>query len=50
LKVTTCSSFSADCTRCHRCGDMDRAHAEESVAGYQCAFRKCYECHPSGKR
>lgn len=48
LGVDQCTSFTASCTRCHHCNGMDRAHGEERVAGYQCADRKCYECHPDG--
>lgn len=49
LAVQACATFTADCTRCHGCGRMDRAHQSEGVAGYQCAARKCYECHPRGE-
>ncbi|MFH1810307.1 MAG: cytochrome C [Pseudomonadota bacterium] len=49
LAVNACASFTADCTRCHRCSTMDRRHQSEGVAGYQCAQRKCYECHPHGE-
>ena len=44
----TCSTFTAACTQCHvhGCGRMDAAHAQ--VLGYQCADRKCYECHRVG--
>ena len=49
LQFDTCASFTAACTRCHRCSSMDAEHlGEEMVAGYQCADRKCYECHPNG--
>lgn len=49
LAVTSCASFSAACTRCHGCSSMDEEHSgEHRVAGYQCADRKCYECHPTG--
>lgn len=49
LAVSACASFSANCTRCHRCRSMDSTHRSEGVAGYQCAPRKCYECHPRGQ-
>jgi hypothetical protein len=48
LVVSTCSTFTAACTRCHACNRMDGKHQEEGIAGYQCADRKCYECHPDG--
>lgn len=49
LKVKSCSTFTAACSRCHNCNAMDNLHkSEEHVAGYQCADRKCYECHPTG--
>ena len=46
LQVQACVTFTAACTRCHRCSSVDNHH--NRVAGYQCADRKCYECHPSG--
>jgi len=48
LAVSNCATFNAACTRCHGCSGMDQQHREKSVAGYQCADRKCYECHPTG--
>lgn len=41
----TCSTNTAACTNCHThaCATTDRIHAQ--VPGYQCADRKCYECH-----
>jgi len=47
-QVTSCTSFSAQCTSCHPCGRVDREHLGK-VEGYQCADRKCYECHPDGR-
>lgn len=41
-----CNTFTAACTRCHPCARVDPGHSQ--VAGFQCANRKCYECHPSG--
>ncbi len=48
LTVRSCTTFTAACTRCHHCSSTDAKHREEGVAGYQCADRKCYECHRSG--
>jgi hypothetical protein len=39
----TCSTNTAACMRCHPCTAMTTRHA--SVLGFQCADRKCYECH-----
>jgi len=47
----TCSTRNASCTGCHahtcttqgNVTDTDKQHT--GVAGYQCADRKCYECH-----
>lgn len=55
LNTGGCSSFTAQCTQCHRPvgpgaraqGDMDNKHA--AVAGYQPVDRKCYECHSAGR-
>jgi hypothetical protein len=53
----TCSTNTADCMRCHACARETQKHTR--VAGFQCANRKCYECHsftpatglrPSGPR
>ena len=50
VAIDGCDSFNAACTRCHSCARMDDKHlGEERVPGYQCADRKCYECHPAGK-
>lgn len=40
-----CATNTAACTSCHEhtCTKTDQQHA--GVAGYQCANRKCYECH-----
>lgn len=51
----TCETRTAACTGCHehtcsQAGGMtetDRAHRD--VLGYQCASRKCYECHKDGQ-
>ena len=39
----TCSTGTAVCMRCHACADVTPRHA--GVLGFQCADRKCYECH-----
>jgi hypothetical protein len=39
----TCSTDTARCGRCHACADVTPRHA--GVLGFQCADRKCYECH-----
>jgi hypothetical protein len=48
VAVQDCNTYTASCTRCHHCGDMDKDHREENVAGYACMDRKCFECHPGG--
>lgn len=42
----TCRTLTAACTRCHPCAAVGGRHA--GVPGYECADRKCYECHPDG--
>ncbi|MBI5493637.1 MAG: hypothetical protein HY904_01340 [Deltaproteobacteria bacterium] len=50
LGVDNCTSFTAMCTHCHACEKMDRIHEPRHVVGYQCADRKCYECHGLRRR
>jgi hypothetical protein len=40
----TCSTNNAACQRCHTC-DAALTQAHATVLGFQCADRKCYECH-----
>ena len=47
LGVSNCATFTASCTRCHTCRETDDSHLGR-VAGYLCADRRCYECHPTG--
>lgn len=52
----TCSTRTAACTQCHEhtCtvtgGQTPTDQLHQGVAGYQCANRKCYECHQTGAR
>jgi hypothetical protein len=39
----TCATNTADCMRCHLCARVTPQHS--TVSGFQCADRKCYECH-----
>jgi hypothetical protein len=41
--AAACSTGNAACTRCHGCATVTPRHA--GVLGFQCADRKCYECH-----
>ncbi len=40
----TCSQATFSCTGCHGC----QASRHQNVNGYECADRKCYQCHPGG--
>lgn len=48
LTMGTCTTFTADCMQCHECADMSKEHRE--IEGFECADRKCWECHPQGRR
>jgi hypothetical protein len=41
--VLSCATDTADCLACHRMPGIQAKHA--SVAGFQAANRRCYECH-----
>jgi hypothetical protein len=41
--VGGCATGTAACTRCHACVNVTARH--QGVLGFQCADRKCYECH-----
>jgi hypothetical protein len=43
VAASACGTGTAACTRCHACADVTARHA--GVLGFQCADRKCYECH-----
>ncbi len=50
--TAACNTNTATCSLggCHPCTVVDAAHMRANVQGYQCQERKCYECHPAGRR
>jgi len=40
----TCAQSTFSCTSCHGC----ETSRHQNVNGYECADRKCYQCHPGG--
>jgi len=41
----TCADSGVSCISCHSCESGEHG----GVAGYECADRKCYQCHPGGR-
>lgn len=48
MVTETCATFTADCMQCHGCANMSDEHRQ--VEGFECADRKCWECHPQGRK
>ncbi len=47
-----CRTGTANCTQagCHPTNVTDMTHARDRVEGYAPVNRKCYECHPNGRK